>query len=102
MRKLKREIVFLLWRAAAKIDTHYTMLLAQTLTRVAAAKDPTATVQVEVSRAFAERLNDWSEPVQIMFAPQVKANEVGVALLVRSCEQQVVIAETIRARAARQ
>lgn len=104
MRKLKREIVFLLWRAAAKIDTHYTLMVAKTLTRVAAAKEASthATVQVEVSRALAERLNDWSEPVQIMFAPQVMAGEVGVALLIRSCEQQVAIAETIRARAARQ
>jgi hypothetical protein len=102
-RWLKREIVFLLWRAAGKIDTEHTLIIAKTIARIAAAREQQdhLTVDVKVARAFAERLHDWSEPVQIMFAPQVEAGEVGTALLVRSVEQ-VVITETIRARAERQ
>lgn len=95
-RRLVREIAFLLWRAAAKIDTDYTMLLAKTLTRMATAHD--ATVQVEVARPLAQRLNDWSEPVQIQFAD----TPGGWTMYMRSCESQVAIGETIRARAQRQ
>jgi hypothetical protein len=94
--RLAREIVFRLWRAAAKIDADYTLLLAKTLTRLAVAED--TTVQVEVARPTAERLNDWSEPVQIQFQQKP---EGAWQMYVRPCEQ-VVIAETIRARAARQ
>jgi hypothetical protein len=93
--RLTREIVFRLWRAAAKIDADYTLLLAKTLTRLAVAED--TTVQVEVAHSTAERLNDWSEPVQIQFQQKPE----GWQMYVRPCEQ-VVIAETIRARAARQ
>jgi hypothetical protein len=97
MRKtLAREAVFLLWRAAAKIDLGHTLQVAKTLTRVAQAND--ATVQVDVARPLAQRLNDWSEPVQIAFADTPN----GWQMYVRPCEQQVAIAETIRARAARQ
>jgi hypothetical protein len=91
---MRREIAFLLIRAAAKIDTGYTMLLAKTLTRLATAGD--ATVQVEIARPLAERLIDWSEPVQIQF----RDTDNGWQMYVRSCEQ--AIDETIRARAARQ
>jgi hypothetical protein len=92
---LRREIVFRLFRAATKIDAQYTLLLAKTLTRLA---QDNATVQVEVSRPLAEHLTDWSEPVQIQF----KDTDNGWQMYVRSCEQQVAVAETIRARAARQ
>src|ERR1039458_4472690 len=96
-RALAHEIAFLLIRAAAKIDTGYTLLLAKTLTRVAQARD--ATVRVEVARPLAERLDEWSEPVQIMFRD---TPENGWQMYVCSCESQVAVAETIRARAARQ
>jgi hypothetical protein len=97
MRKaLAREIALLLIRAATKIDTQYTLLMAKTLTRVATARN--ATVQVEIARVLAERLDDWSEPVQIKFGETAE----GWVLYVQSCESQVAISETIRARAARQ
>lgn len=97
MRKtLAREAVFLLWRAAAKVDAGYTLRVAKTLVIAATASD--ATVQVQVARPLAQRLNDWSEPVQIAFADTPN----GWQMYVRACEQQVAIAETIRARAARQ
>lgn len=95
-RALTREIAVLLIRAAAKIDTGYTLLMAKTLTRVAQARD--GTVQVEVKRLLAQRLNGWSEPVQIRFGETAE----GWQMYVQSCESQVAISETIRARAARQ
>jgi hypothetical protein len=95
-RLLAREIAFLLWRAAVKLDTGHMLLVAKTLTRMTTAND--ATVQVEVARQLAERLNDWSEPVQI----QYRSTPTGWVMYVRSCEWQVAIGETIRARAMRQ
>jgi hypothetical protein len=96
MTMLRREIAFLLIRAAAKIDTGYTLLLARTLTRAATAK--TTTVQVDIARPLAERLDDWSEPVQVQFHDTPN----GWQMYMRPCEQQIAISETIRARAARQ
>jgi len=97
MRKtFAREAVFLLWRAAAKINADYTLRVAKTLVRAATTND--ASVQVDVARPLAQRLDDWSEPVQIAFADTPN----GWQMYVRPCEQQVAIAETIRARAARQ
>lgn len=95
-KRLAHEVVFLLWRLAAKIDTSYTLLMAKTLTRAATAHE--ATVQIEVARPLAEKLSDWSEPVQVQFADTPN----GWQMYVRSCESQVAISETIRARAARQ
>ena len=97
MRKiLTRKIAFLLWRTATKLDTSYMLLVAKTLTRMATATD--ATVQVEVARQLAERLNDWSEPIQIKFAETPN----GWVMYAHSCEQAVAISEIIRARAMRQ
>jgi hypothetical protein len=93
-RALAHEIAFLLIRAAAKIDTGYTLLLAKTLTRVAQARD--ATVQVEIARPLAERLSNWSEPVQIQF----RDTDDGWVMYVRSCERTMI--EQIQAIAARQ
>jgi hypothetical protein len=96
MRKaITRQLAFALWRTATRLDTEYMLLVAKTLTRIVNAKQ--ATVQVEVARPLAERLDQWSEPVQIMF----RDTQSGWQMYVCSCEQQV-IAETIRARAARQ
>ena len=93
-RALAHEIAFLLIRAAAKIDTGYTLLLAKTFTRVAQARD--ATVQVEIARPLAERLSNWSEPVQIQF----RDTDDGWVMYVRSCERTMI--EQIQAIAARQ
>jgi hypothetical protein len=94
--RLAREIAFLLCRAAAKIDMRYTLQIAKTLTRMATAEDNV--VQVAVARRLAERVDDWSEPVQVQFHDTPD----GWQMYMRSCEQQVLISETIRARAARQ
>lgn len=96
-RRLIRALAFLLWRTATKLDTDYMLLVAKTLTRIIQAKD-TTTVQVEVARPLAERLKDWSEPIQIQF----HETPDGWAMYARSCEQTVAISETIRARAERQ
>jgi hypothetical protein len=99
MSALRRNVVFALWRLAAKIDTGHTLVIARTLTRVHEARQAAehATVRIEISRALAQRLDGWSEPVQICFA---ETND-GWVMYVRSVEQ-VVIADTIAARAARQ
>ena len=97
-RRLIRETAFLLWRAAVKLDAPYMVLVAKTLARLTAATDDGAIVRVEVARPLAERLDDWSEPVQIRFAETT----AGWVMCVRACESQVAISETIRARAARQ
>jgi hypothetical protein len=97
--RLAHEIAFVLLRAAARIDTGYTLLMAKALASAAVSRDATgATVQVEVARLLAQRLDDWSEPVQIQFAETPN----GWQMYVRACESQVAIAETIRARAMRQ
>jgi hypothetical protein len=97
---LRRQIAFALWRAATAMDTEYMLLVAKTLTRIATARErqACATVPVEIARPLAERLNDWSEPVQVQF----RESTDGWVMYIRSCEQQVAISEAIRARAERQ
>ena len=107
MSALRRNVVFALWRLAAKIDTGHTLLIAKTLTRVHEARQAAehATVQVEVARSMAQRLDDWSTPIQIRFA---ETADDGWQLWMRACETtpqaglEAAIEQAVAERAQRQ